>query len=229
MSRKMKIIAAKEAMKLVKNGMKLGLGTGSTVNEFLLLLSQEIKNGLSITGVVTSEETRNLSNKLNIPLSTLKKLKKLDLTIDGADEIDKNLSLIKGGGGALLREKIVAYNSSQLIIIADKSKIVEELGDFKLPVEVSSYEHEATSYRIMDKLSNIGYEGSIVLRKKGNEAFITDGGNYIYDLSIGFINEPNLVEHLLNSIPGVFENGLFINLTNKVIIGNEEGAEIITR
>ena len=229
MSRKMKIIAAKEAIKFVKNGMKLGLGTGSTVNEFLLLLSEEIKNGLNITGVVTSEETRNLSNKLNIPLSTLKKLKKLDVTIDGADEIDKNLSLIKGGGGALLREKIVAYNSSQLIIIADKSKIVEELGDFKLPVEVSSYEHEATSYRIMDKLSNIGYEGSIVLRKKGNEAFITDGGNYIYDLSIGFINEPNLVEHLLNSIPGVFENGLFINLTNKVIIGNEEGAEIITR
>lgn len=229
MSRKMKIIAAKEAIKFVKNGMKLGLGTGSTVNEFLLLLSEEIKNGLNITGVVTSEETRNLSNKLNIPLSTLKKLKKLDLTIDGADEIDKNLSLIKGGGGALLREKIIAYNSSQLIIIADKSKIVEELGDFKLPVEVSSYEHETTSYRIMDKLSNIGYEGSIVLRKKGNEAFITDGGNYIYDLSIGFINEPNLVEHLLNSIPGVFENGLFINLTNKVIIGNEEGAEIITR
>lgn len=229
MSRKMKIIAAKEAIKFVKNGMKLGLGTGSTVNEFLLLLSEEIKNGLNITGVVTSEETRNLSNKLNIPLSTLKKLKKLDVTIDGADEIDKNLSLIKGGGGALLREKIIAYNSSQLIIIADKSKIVEELGDFKLPVEVSSYEHETTSYRIMDKLSNIGYEGSIVLRKKGNEAFITDGGNYIYDLSIGFINEPNLVEHLLNSIPGVFENGLFINLTNKVIIGNEEGAEIITR
>ena len=229
MSKKMKIIAAKEAVKFVKNGMKLGLGTGSTVNEFLLLLSEEIKNGLSITGVVTSEETRNLSNKLNIPLSTLKKLKKLDVTIDGADEIDKNLSLIKGGGGALLREKIIAYNSSQLIIIADKSKIVEELGDFKLPVEVSSYEHETTSYRIMDKLSNIGYEGSIVLRKKGNEAFITDGGNYIYDLSIGFINEPNLVEHLLNSIPGVFENGLFINLTNKVIIGNEEGAEIITR
>ena len=229
MSRKMKIIAAKEAMKLVKNGMKLGLGTGSTVNEFLLLLSEEIKNGLSITGVVTSEETRNLSNKLNIPLSTLKKLKKLDLTIDGADEIDKNLSLIKGGGGALLREKIVAYNSSQLIIIADKSKIVEELGDFKLPVEVSSYEHEATSYRIMDKLSNIGYEGSIVLRKKDNEVFVTDGGNYIYDLSIGFISDPNLVEKLLNSIPGVFENGLFINLTNKVIIGNEEGIEIITR
>ena len=229
MSRKMKIIAAKEAMKLVKNGMKLGLGTGSTVNEFLLLLSQEIKNGLSITGVVTSEETRNLSNKLNIPLSTLKKLKKLDLTIDGADEIDKNLSLIKGGGGALLREKIVAYNSSQLIIIADKSKIVEELGDFKLPVEVSSYEHEATSYRILDNLSNIGYEGSIVLRKKDNQVFITDGGNYIYDLSIGYISEPYLIEQLLNSIPGVFENGLFINLTNKVIIGDEESTEIITK
>ena len=229
MSRKMKIIAAKEAIKFVKNGMKLGLGTGSTVNEFLLLLSDEIKNGLSITGVVTSEETRNLSNKLNIPLSTLKKLKKLDLTIDGADEIDKNLSLIKGGGGALLREKIVAYNSSQLIIIADRSKIVEELGDFKLPVEVSSYEHEATSYRILDNISNIGYEGSIVLRKKDNEVFITDGGNYIYDLSIGYISEPYLIEQLLNSIPGVFENGLFINLTNKVIIGDEESTEIITK
>ena len=153
----------------------------------------------------------------------------MDLTIDGADEIDKDLSLIKGGGGALLREKIIAFNSNELLIIADESKLVDKLGDFKLPIEVSPYEHQVTSLRIMDKLNEIGYEGSISLRKDNQNIFVTDGGNYIYDLSIGIINEPNIIENLLNLIPGVFDNGLFINLTEKVIIGNQEGARIITK
>ena len=229
MSKEMKIIAAKEAITYVKDGMKLGLGTGSTVDEFLILLSEEIQNGLNICGVVTSEKTKKLSNKLSIPLTTLKNVKKLDLTIDGADEIDADLSLIKGGGGALLREKIIAFNSSEVLIIADESKLVDKLGDFKLPIEVSPYEHEVTSFKIMDKLNEVGYNGSISLRKDNQNIFITDGGNYIYDLSIGLINKPEDIEQLLNLIPGVFENGLFINLTKKVIIGGENGARVITK
>ncbi|MDA9034499.1 ribose-5-phosphate isomerase RpiA [Hyphomicrobiales bacterium] len=229
MSQKMKIVAAKEAIKSVKNNMNLGLGTGSTVDEFLKLLSFEIKNGLNIFGVVTSEKTRLISEDLGIPLTSLKNVKSLDLTVDGADEIDPSLSLIKGGGGALLREKIIAYNSKKLIIIADKTKLVSKLGDFTLPIEVSPYEHEVTSLKIMDKLEEIGYGGSIKLRFNGVNPFITDGGNFIYDLSIGLIGEPYIVEQLLNSIPGVFENGLFINLTNKVIIGEDNQAQIIEK
>ena len=229
MSKEMKIIAAKEAITYVKDGMTLGLGTGSTVDEFLILLSKEIQNGLNVCGVVTSEKTKNLSNKLLIPLTTLENVKKLDLTIDGADEIDTDLSLIKGGGGALLREKIIAFNSSEVLIIADESKLVDKLGIFKLPIEVSPYEHEVTSFKIMDKLNEVGYNGSISLRKDDQNIFITDGGNYIYDLSIGLINEPDNLEQLLNLIPGVFENGLFINLTKKVIIGSENGVRVITK
>ena len=225
----MKINAAKEAISFVKDGMNLGLGTGSTVDEFLILLSKEIKNGLNICGVPTSKKTRDLSNKLSIPLTTLESVKKLDLTIDGADEIDNELSLIKGGGGALLREKIIAFNSDELLIIADESKLVDKLGDFKLPIEVSPYEHEVTSLRIINKLKKIGYEGTIDLRKDDKNIFITDGGNYIYDLSVGLISDPNIIEQTLNLIPGVFENGLFIDLTKKVVIGVQEGTRIISK
>ncbi|MEC7365600.1 MAG: ribose-5-phosphate isomerase RpiA [Pseudomonadota bacterium] len=225
----MKINAAKEAISFVKDGMNLGLGTGSTVDEFLILLSKEIKNGLNICGVPTSKKTRDLSNKLSIPLTTLESVKTLDLTIDGADEIDNELSLIKGGGGALLREKIIAFNSDELLIIADESKLVDKLGDFKLPIEVSPYEHEVTSLRIINKLNKIGYEGTIDLRKDDKNIFITDGGNYIYDLSVGLISDPNIIEQTLNLIPGVFENGLFIDLTKKVVIGRQEGTRIISK
>ena len=229
MSKEMKINAAKEAISFVKDGMNLGLGTGSTVDEFLILLSKEIKNGLNIFGVPTSEKTRDLSNKLSIPLTTLESVKTLDLTIDGADEIDNDLYLIKGGGGALLREKIIAFNSDELLIIADESKLVDKLGDFKLPIEVSPYEHEVTSLRIINKLNKIGYEGTIDLRKDDKNIFITDGGNYIYDLSVGLISDPNIIEQTLNLIPGVFENGLFIGLTKKVVIGGQEGTRIISK
>ena len=229
MSKQMKINAAKEAISFVKDGMNLGLGTGSTVDEFLIFLSKEIKNGLNICGVPTSKKTRDLSNKLSIPLTTLESVKTLDLTIDGADEIDNDLSLIKGGGGALLREKIIAFNSDELLIIADESKLVDKLGDFKLPIEVSPYEHEVTSLRIINKLNKIGYEETIDLRKDDKNIFITDGGNYIYDLSVGLISDPNIIEQTLNLIPGVFENGLFIDLTKKVVIGGQEGTRIISK
>ena len=124
---------------------------------------------------------------------------------------------------------IIAFNSTEVLIIADESKLVDKLGDFKLPIEVSPYEHEVTSSKIMDKLNEVGYNGSINLRKDNQNIFITDGGNYIYDLSIGLINKPDDIEQLLNLIPGVFENGLFINLTKKVIIGGENGARVITK
>ena len=137
--------------------------------------------------------------------------------------------MIKGGGGALLREKIIAFNSDELLIIADESKLVDKLGDFKLPIEVSPYEHEVTSLRIINKLNKIGYEGTIDLRKDDKNVFITDGGNYIYDLSVGLISDPNIIEQTLNLIPGVFENGLFIDLTKKVVIGGQEGTRIISK
>ena len=224
-----KIRAAEKALEFVETGMKIGLGSGSTANEFIKLLSLKNKEGFDIEGVVTSQDTENLAKELNIPLTSLQEVKSLDITIDGTDEVDSNLSLIKGGGGALLREKIVAYNSEKLIIIADDSKKVDKLGNFKLPVEVSIYENSATNLKILRKLEEVGYYGSSSIRKSQNTNFITDSGNYIYDFSLGSIDEPYIVDQLLNSIPGVIGHGLFIDLADIVIIANEESVEILSK
>ncbi|MBV45235.1 MAG: ribose 5-phosphate isomerase A [Rhodobiaceae bacterium] len=229
MSLEKKIRAAEKALEFVETGMKIGLGSGSTANEFIKLLSLKIKEGFDIEGVVTSQDTENLAKESNIPLTSLQEAKSLDITIDGTDEVDSNLSLIKGGGGALLREKIVAYNSEKLIIIADDSKKVDKLGNFKLPVEVSIYESSATNLNIIRKLEEVGYYGSSSIRKSENTNFITDSGNYIYDFSLGSIEEPYIVDQLLNSIPGVIGHGLFIDLADIVIIANEESVEILSK
>jgi len=229
MSLEKKIRAAEKALEFVETGMKIGLGSGSTANEFIKLLSLKIKEGFDIEGVVTSQDTENLAKESNIPLTSLQEAKSLDITIDGTDEVDSNLSLIKGGGGALLREKIVAYNSEKLIIIADDSKKVDKLGNFKLPVEVSIYESSATNLNIIRKLEEVGYYGSSSIRKSENTNFITDSGNYIYDFSLGSIDEPYIVDQLLNSIPGVIGHGLFIDLADIVIIANEESVEILSK
>ena len=229
MSLEKKIRAAEKALEFVETGMKIGLGSGSTANEFIKLLSLKIKEGFDIEGVVTSQDTENLAKELNIPLTSLQEVKSLDITIDGTDEVDSDLSLIKGGGGALLREKIVAYNSEKLIIIADDSKKVDKLGNFKLPVEVSIYEDSATNLKILRKLEEVGYYGSSSIRKSQNANFITDSGNYIYDFSLGSIDEPYIVDQLLNSIPGVIGHGLFIDLADIVIIANEESVEILSK
>ena len=229
MSLEKKIRAAEKALEFVETGMKIGLGSGSTANEFIKLLSLKNKEGFDIEGVVTSQDTENLAKELNIPLTSLQEVKSLDITIDGTDEVDSNLSLIKGGGGALLREKIVAYNSEKLIIIADDSKKVDKLGNFKLPVEVSIYENSATNLKILRKLEEVGYYGSSSIRKSQNANFITDSGNYIYDFSLGSIDEPYIVDQLLNSIPGVIGHGLFIDLADIVIIANEESVEILSK
>ncbi len=229
MSLEKKIRAAEKALEFVETGMKIGLGSGSTANEFIKLLSLKIKEGFDIEGVVTSQDTENLAKESNIPLTSLQEAKSLDITIDGTDEVDSNLSLIKGGGGALLREKIVAYNSEKFIIIADDSKKVDKLGNFKLPVEVSIYENSATNLKILRKLEEVGYYGSSSIRKSQNTNFITDSGNYIYDFSLGSIEEPYIVDQLLNSIPGVIGHGLFIDLADIVIIADEESVEILSK
>ena len=229
MSVEKKILAAQKAFEYVEDGMKLGLGTGSTADEFTKILSDNVKNGLDIICVPTSENTKNLAESLNIPLASLENLNFLDLTVDGADEVDDNLSLLKGGGGALLREKIIAFNSKKMIVIADDTKKVSKLGKFRLPVELIKFEHKITINRVLEKLENIGYPGTAELRVINGNPFKTDSENLIYDLSIGLIEEPAIIDNLLNSIPGVVENGLFVDMANIVIIGEQNGVKIIEK
>ena len=229
MSVEKKILAAQKAFEYVEDGMKLGLGTGSTADEFTKILSDNVKNGLDVICVPTSENTKDLAESLNIPLASLENLNFLDLTVDGADEVDDDLSLLKGGGGALLREKIIAFNSKKMIVIADDTKKVSKLGEFRLPIELIKFEHKTTINRVLEKLENIGYSGTAELRVINGNPFKTDSENLIYDLSIGLIEEPAIIDNLLNSIPGVVENGLFVDMANIVIIGEQNGVKIIEK
>jgi|TARA_B100000212_G_scaffold339355_1_gene317694 ribose 5-phosphate isomerase A len=229
MSVEKKILAAQKAFEYVEDGMKLGLGTGSTADEFTKILSDNVKNGLDVICVPTSENTKDLAESLNIPLASLENLNFLDLTVDGADEVDDDLSLLKGGGGALLREKIIAFNSKKMIVIADDTKKVSKLGEFRLPIELIKFEHKITINRVLEKLENIGYPGTAELRVINGNPFTTDSENLIYDLSIGLIEEPAIIDNLLNSIPGVVENGLFVDMANIVIIGEQNGVKIIEK
>ena len=229
MSVEKKILAAQKAFEYVEDGMKLGLGTGSTAYEFTKILSDNVKNGLDVICVPTSENTKDLAESLNIPLASLENLNFLDLTVDGADEVDDDLSLLKGGGGALLREKIIAFNSKKMIVIADDTKKVSKLGEFRLPIELIKFEHKITINRVLEKLENIGYPGTAELRVINGNPFTTDSENLIYDLSIGLIEEPAIIDNLLNSIPGVVENGLFVDMANIVIIGEQNGVKIIEK
>jgi|TARA_B000000565_G_scaffold85653_1_gene62634 ribose 5-phosphate isomerase A len=229
MSVEKKILAAQKAFEYVEDGMKLGLGTGSTADEFTKILSDNVKNGLDVVCVPTSENTKDLAESLNIPLASLENLNFLDLTVDGADEVDDDLSLLKGGGGALLREKIIAFNSKKMIVIADDTKKVSKLGEFRLPIELIKFEHKITINRVLEKLENIGYPGTAELRVINGNPFTTDSENLIYDLSIGLIEEPAIIDNLLNSIPGVVENGLFVDMANIVIIGEQNGVKIIEK
>ena len=229
MSVEKKILAAQKAFEYVEDGMKLGLGTGSTADEFTKILSDNVKNGLDVVCVPTSENTKDLAESLNIPLASLENLNFLDLTVDGADEVDDDLSLLKGGGGALLREKLIAFNSKKMIVIADDTKKVSKLGEFRLPIELIKFEHKITINRVLEKLENIGYSGTAELRVINGNPFTTDSENLIYDLSIGLIEEPAIIDNLLNSIPGVVENGLFVDMANIVIIGEQNGVKIIEK
>ncbi|MEM4258713.1 MAG: ribose-5-phosphate isomerase RpiA [Candidatus Thermoplasmatota archaeon] len=211
--------AAEKAVEYVEDGMVLGLGTGSTVEYMVKKLAEKIREGLTIQAVPTSVKTKKLAAEYKIPLVDFDECTMLDLTIDGADEVDSNLNLIKGGGGALTREKIVAFHSKKVIIIVDETKIVKGLGcDTPVPVEVVKFGWKATQ-KTLEELSGCTAE----LRRIVDEPFITDNSNYIIDCDFGKIDDPDVLEKELNNIPGVVENGLFIGLADEVIVGSKQG------
>lgn len=214
--------AAEKALQYVKNNMRIGIGTGSTAENFIHLLAQKIQEGLKIFPVATSERTDSLCQKLNIKTYDLNDLTELDLTIDGADEIGPDLSLIKGGGGALLREKMVASRSKEVLIIADHTKLVSQLGHFPLPIEINIFGYIATIKAIEETLILNGLSHILKLRKKKDEIFITDGGHYIVDAFLKKISAPSKLSDLLLNLPGVIEHGLFLNIATKAFVALED-------
>lgn len=226
-AREMKIKAAEAALAHVEDGMRLGIGTGSTAEEFVRLLAEKVSNGLSVQGVPTSERTARLCVELGVPLKSLDELPELDLTIDGADEVDHGLRLIKGGGGALLREKIVAAASARMIVIADQTKVVETLGAFPLPIEINAFGQIATRIAIEKLASKMGLSGELKLRSSEDGPFKTDGGHLIFDASFGRIPDAEALARQLNTIPGIVEHGLFINLASLAIIAGPDGARVM--
>jgi ribose 5-phosphate isomerase A len=215
-----KKLAALEAVKLIRNNQIIGLGTGSTVFYVIEKVGELVKAGLSIRAVSTSEKTTAQAAALNIPLAQFDAIEAIDLTIDGADEFDENLNLIKGGGGALLREKMVARLSKREIIIADSSKKSDVLGKFKVPIEVTNY----TVNYVMKRVAEIG--GAGLVRQKNNINFVTDTGNLIIDTDFGAIENPAKLSDKIDRIEGVVCHGLFIDLAHLVIMA--EGDKIIT-
>jgi ribose 5-phosphate isomerase A len=225
----MKIAAAVRALAYVEPGMRLGLGTGSTAAHFVTLLAQEVQKGLDVICVPTSEATRRQAETLGIPLTTLDDVPFLDLTVDGADEIDKELRLIKGGGGALLREKIVATASDRMLVIADETKLVDALGAFPLPVEVVTFGLNATRNMIEMLAADAGCQGEITLRVKADGSiFKTDGGNVIFDCHFGRIDDPESLDEALKFIPGVVENGLFLGIADAAVVGGRDGITVLS-
>lgn len=215
--------AAKAALDYVKPGMKLGLGTGSTARHFVDLIGEKVKAGLDVVCVPTSEETRKHAESLNIPLTTLDAHPFLDLTVDGTDEFDADFNVLKGGGGALLREKIVATSSRYMVVIADQSKKVETLGAFPLPIEVVPFGIKATAWKIERALHILGLKAKMNVRLRDGKPFRTDGGHVIVDCAIGKIPDPKRLSDLLSIIPGVVDHGLFIGICGIVLMGTPKG------
>ena len=209
---------AKHAAEFVTNGMTLGIGTGSTANHLLHALADRMKDGLRFTGVPTSEQTEKLALELKIPVVPLDEADEIHLAIDGADEVSKELDLIKGGGGAFLQEKMVAFAASKFIVIADESKLVDTLGKFPLPVEVVPYGIE----RIKKHIDNIGCS-QVTLRYRNDKIFITDHGHYVLDCHFEMISNPAQLNLQLREIPGVVETGLFLQMADVAIIGYADG------
>jgi ribose 5-phosphate isomerase A len=222
--------AARRALDYVRSGMRLGLGTGSTAAHFVDLLAAEVKNGLDIVGVATSEATRRQAEELGVPLTTLDGLAELDLAVDGADEIDPQLNLIKGGGGAHLREKIVATAAREFIVIADESKYVERLGRFPLPIEVVDFGRAAVSRGVEHALADAGCSGKLQVRRtRDGHVFVTDQGHVIVDAALQAIPDAPLLARRLAEVPGVVEHGLFISLARRAILASQSGVRVVER
>lgn len=224
--------AAEEAAKYVEDGMTLGLGTGSTAAHFIDILGEKIAGGWSLSGIPTSEQTKALAERAGVTIIEPDETTVIDLAVDGADEADPQLNLIKGGGAALLREKIVAAAAKRFIVIADKSKRVAALGAFPLPVEIEPFSWGLTVRRIRDTLAIHGFENpKLTLRAKPGgvavtTALTTDGGNYVLDCELGRIEAPAILNDALCALPGVVETGLFCSMTEIAIFGDEDGVTI---
>ncbi|WP_043879282.1 ribose-5-phosphate isomerase RpiA [Azorhizobium caulinodans] len=225
----LKRAAAAKALEYVTDGMRLGLGTGSTAKHFVALLAERVAAGLKVTGVPTSEQTKAQALSLGVPLATLDELPELDLCIDGADEIGPELALIKGGGGALLREKIVASAAREMIVIADETKTVATLGRFPLPIEVVTFGVEAIKLRLKGAIATAGCDGELKLRHKADgKPFITDQGNVIVDAHLGRIPDPRALARALEEVAGVVEHGLFLGLARRAVLAGANGISVIT-
>ncbi|MGR3322463.1 MAG: ribose-5-phosphate isomerase RpiA [Pseudooceanicola sp.] len=222
---KAKFVAAKRSVDFIEDGMRVGLGTGSTAAWMVRCIGELVReDGLKIRGVPTSTRTAELARNCGIDVVSLDEAKWLDLTIDGADEFDQDLNLIKGGGGALLQEKIVATASDQMIVIADVGKEVETLGSFPLPVEVIPFGWQTSQALVEEMLISMDVLGrNSTLRMNGTSPFVTDEGNYILDLHLNRIGNARQLSMVLNQIPGVVENGLFIDICDKVVVGYGDG------
>jgi ribose 5-phosphate isomerase A len=221
----LKHASAARAVEFVENGMVVGLGTGSTAEFVVKELAVRVARGLKVVAIPTSEHTADMARQLGISLSTFAEHRRIDLAIDGADEVQRSsLNLIKGRGGALLREKIVAAASNRFIVVVDEEKLVDRLGlHAPVPVEVVRFGWQATGAA----LQRVGAEPE--LRQTEGQPFVTDGGNYILDCRFGTIDEPDLIERQINMIVGVVENGLFVGRTSQVIVASDVGVEILTK
>jgi ribose 5-phosphate isomerase A len=228
-----KIQAAAAALEYIEDGMIVGLGTGSTANHFINMLGDRIREGLNIGGIPTSEASRRLAASVGVPLIDIDQADRIDVTVDGADEVDQYLNLLKGGGGALLREKIIAHATDHMVVIADKSKLVEDFGKFPLPVEVTGFGFTITAKKVFDVLRATGCTtGEVKMREAGapGRPFITDNGNFILDCSCGHIPDAEATSLALNGIPGVVENGIFLAFpltVRTVLVGHEDGVDVI--
>ena len=212
--------AARASLRFVKDGQVLGLGTGTTAARFIQLLGEQVKNGLRIRGIPTSDRSREQAASLGIPLTTLDECQQIDVDVDGADEFDPELRLIKGGGGALLREKIVASASKQVVIVVDATKRVPVLGRFPLPVEVIKFAQAL----VTRKIEALG--AAVELRRDASgKPFVTDENNHILDCRFGQIQDVEGLARKLSDMPGIVEHGLFIGMASVVLVAN--GSEIV--
>jgi ribose 5-phosphate isomerase A len=226
----MKKAAAAAALEEVRPGMRLGLGTGSTATWFVTLLGERVRAGLDVVGVPTSERTAALAREVGVPLTDLDSVDGLDLTVDGADAFDPDLNLVKGGGGALLREKIVAADSRRMIVITDESKAVDVLGAYPLPIEVVTFGLGATLRGIRAAAASAGVTGDLVLRgEAAGGRYVTDQGNWIVDAHFRQISNPQALATALSSVPGVVEHGLFVGLASTIIVAGRTGIRRVAR
>lgn len=223
-----KLAASRAAVALVRDGMRLGLGTGSTASIMVEVLAERVKaEGLALRCAATSKATAELAGRLGLRIESLDEIGWLDLTIDGADEVDPDLNLVKGGGGAHLREKVVAQASDRMVVIADPGKVVDRLGAFHLPVEVIPFGLEATKVLVGRALERLEMPGRpILLRQRDSRPFVTDEGNHILDLALEAIPDAPALARALSAIPGVVEHGLFLGICDLAIIGRPDGSVV---